>query len=161
MTLAFTPPASTAGPILLYKVWESATTGAETLLGVVDGVVGLMADNITPIVTTSIVDTGVALVPQNGSTVPAQSPAAYVNGTTATSSLVPRAATGQDFYLVSRSRENIVRPYVRDCQPVPNLAATVLSPDQLPYALVTDTALGLRTPQFIARGNDVTVTLNN
>jgi hypothetical protein len=159
VTLAFTPP-STPGnsPVLLYKVWESATTGTETLLGVVDGVVGLMADGITPIVTTSIVDTGVALIPQNGATVPAQSPAAYVGTNTG---LVPKGSTGQDFYLISRDPANICRPYVRDSYPVPNLAPTVLAPDQLPYALVTDTALGLRMPVFIARGNDVTVTLNN
>jgi hypothetical protein len=159
VTLAFTPPATVDGmPVLLYKVYESATTGTETLLGVVDGSVGLAADGITPIPTTSIVDTGVNLVPKNGSTVPAQSPAAYV-GTN--SGLIPRAATGQDFYLVSRDPANIVRPYVRDSQPVPNLAATVLGPDQMPYAIVTDTALGLRMPTFIGRGNDVTVTLNN
>jgi hypothetical protein len=158
VTLAFTPPTTADGsPVLLYKVWESATTGAETLLGVVDGVVGLAGDGVTPIVTTSIVDTGVTLVPQNGSTVPAQTNPAYVGGNTG---LVPRPAGGEDFYLMSRNPANVFRPYVRDCQPVPNLAPTVFSPDQLPYALITDTALGLRMPTFIGRGNDVVVSLN-
>lgn len=159
VTISFTAPTTVDGsPVLLYKVWESATTGTEKLLGYVDGTVGQNADGVTPILTTSIVDTGVTLVPQNGATVPATSPAAYVGGNTG---LSPKSSTGQDFYLISRNPANVVRPYVRDCQPVPNLAATVLGPDQQPYALVTDTALGLRMPTFIGRGNDVTVTLNN
>lgn len=161
VTIAFTPPTtgvSSAAPVLLYKVWESATTGTETLLGYVDGTVGLMSDNVTPIVTTSIVDTGVQLVPQNGSTVPATSPAAYV-GTN--SSMKPLQSGGQNFYLVSRDPANICRPYVRDCQPVPNLAPTVTAPDQLPYALVTDCALGLRMPTFIGRGYNVKVSLGS
>lgn len=159
VTLAFTPPTTADGsPVLLYKVWESATTGTETLLGVVDGVVGLSGDGVTAIPTTSIVDTGVTLIPQNGSTVPAQTNAAYVGQN---SGFGVRPASGQDFYLVSRDPANIVRPYVRDCQPVPNLAPTVVSPDQTPYALVTDTALGLRMPTFIGRGRNVTVSLNN
>lgn len=159
VTLAFTPPVTVDGmPPLLYKVWESATTTTETLLGYVDGAVGLMSDNITPIPTTSIVDTGVKLVPQNGSTVPANGPAAYVGGNTG---LSPKSSTGQDFYLMSRNPANVVRPYVRDSQPVANLAATVQAPDAMPFAIVTDTALGLRMPTFIGRGNNVTVTLNN
>jgi hypothetical protein len=161
VTIAFTPPTtgvSSAAPVLLYKVWESATTTTETLLGYVDGTVGLMADGVTPIVTTSIVDTGAALVPQNGSTVPAQSPAAYVGGNT---SMKPLQTGGQNFYLVSRDPANICRPYVRDSQPVPNLAPTVTGPDQLPYALVTDTALGLRMPTFIGRGYNVKVSLGS
>lgn len=158
-TIAFTPPTTPSGaPVLLYKVFESATTTTETLLGYVDGTVGLMSDNVTPIVTTSIVDTGVALIPQNGATVPAQSPAAYVGTNTG---IIPKAAGQQDFYLVSRDPANICRPYVRDSQPVPNLAPTVTGPDQLPYALVTDTALGLRMPTFIGRGQNVAVSLNN
>ena len=72
VTLSFTPPTTPDGaPVLLYKVWESATTGTETLLGYVDGTVGLQSDNVTPLTTTSIIDTGVKLIPQNGSTVPA------------------------------------------------------------------------------------------
>jgi hypothetical protein len=160
ITLSFTPP-TTGFPntvVQLYKVWESATTGTETLLGYVDGVVGLQGDGITPIVTTSIVDTGVTLVPQNGSTVPSQSPAAYV-GTN--SSMKPRNSTGEDFYLVSRDPGNIVRPYVRDVQPVPNLAPTVTAPDQLPYALVTDTALAVRMNTFLGRGYNVAVSLGS
>ncbi len=158
-TISFTPPTTQSGaPVLLYKVWESATTGTETLLGYVDGTVGLQSDNVTPIVTTSIVDTGVALVPQNGATVPATSPAAYVGGNT---SMKPLQSGGQNFYLVSRDPANICRPYVRDSQPVPNLAPTVTAPDQLPYALVTDCALGLRMPTFIGRGYNIKVSLGS
>jgi hypothetical protein len=158
VTLTFTPPTTNTGaPVLAYKVYESATTGTEVLLGVVDGVVGLMSDNVTPIVTTSIVDTGTALVPQNGSTVPASSPSVYVGG--GLGSLPVPVATGQNIYLMSRDPANIVRPYVRNVQPVPNLAPTVLAPDQMPYALVTDTALGLRMDTFIARAYNTKVAL--
>lgn len=153
--IAFTPPSTpTGGPVWLYKVWESATTGAETLLGVVDGTIG--QNGVTPIVTTSIVDTGTNLIPHHGTTVPAQYPAAYVGGN---SSMKCQVTTGQDFYLISRDPGNIVRPYVRDCQPVPNLAPTVTGPDQLPYALITDTCLGVRMTTFIGRGRSTKCTL--
>jgi hypothetical protein len=159
VTISFTPPTTNQGaPVLAYKVYETVgATGTETLLGVVDGVVGLMSDNVTPILTTSIVDTGVALVPQNGATVPAQSPATYQGG--GLGQLPAPIANGQNIYLMSRDPANVVRPYVRDCQPVPNLAPTVSAPDQLPYALVTDTALGLRLPTFMARLYGVVVSL--
>ena len=157
VTLSFTPPSTPdGGPVLLFKVWEGATATSETLLGIVDGCVGSTNNGMTPIVTTSIVDTGVALVPHHGSTVPAQSPAAYVGGN---AGMKPNASGTQDFYLVSRDPANIVRPYVRDAQPVPNLAPTIQAPDQLPYAIVSDTALGLRMPKFISRGRGVTVNL--
>ena len=157
VTLSFTPPTTNAGaPVLAYQVWEGATTGSETLLGIVDGTVGLQGDNVTPIPTTSIVDTGTALVPQNGATVPAQSPATYQGGGTG---LPVPSSGGQSIYLMSRDPANVVRPYVRDVQPVPNLAPTVLAPDQLPYALVTDTCLGLRMPTFIGRMYNTSVVL--
>lgn len=160
ITISFTPPTTNAGaPVLAYKVYKTLVGGAagsETLVGVVDGVVGLQGDNVTPILTTSIVDTGTALVPQNGATVPAQTPATYIGGGTG---LPVPVVNGQNIYLMSRDPANIVRPYVRDVQPVPNLAPTVLAPDQLPYALVTDTALAERMPTFIARAYNSLVVL--
>jgi hypothetical protein len=156
VTISFTPPTTpTGGPVWLYKVWESATAGTERLLGVVDGTVG--QSGLNPITTTSIVDTGTALVPHHGSTVPATTPAAYVGGN---ATLKCQVATGQDFYLISRKPANIVRPYVRDCQPVPNLAPTVTGPDQLPYALITDTALAVRMNTFIGRGRSTKTNLS-
>lgn len=144
---AFTPPStSTGAPVLLYKVWEGSTSGGMRLLGVVTGTVG--QTGVNPILTTSIVDTGQALVPHHTTIVPATIPTTYFGGNTA---MKPEPATGQDIYLVSRNPANIVRPYVRDCQPVPNLAPTVTGPDQLPFALVTDTALAVRMPTFIGR----------
>ncbi len=69
-----------------FKVFRTAAGGAagsETFLGYVDGTVGLAADGVTPILTTSIVDTGTALVPQNGSTVPGTLPTTYYGTNTA------------------------------------------------------------------------------
>lgn len=164
VTLSFTPPASVQGSsVITYRVYRSDATGTETLLGVVDGVVGFQADGITPIPTTSIVDTGSALIPQNGATQPAIVPTAYY-GTN--SGLLPRAdATtgnggGEDIYLISRNEDNICRPYVRDIMPIP-VAATVLAPDVLPFAMVTDTTLAVRTPEFGARVRNVVANLSN
>lgn len=153
--IAFTPPSTPdTSPVLSYLVWRGTAAGGETLLGIVDGTVGATNNGATPILTTSIVDTGAALVPHNGTTVPAQTPTTYVAGNPA---MKPQVGHGQDFYLVSRTRENICRPYVRDSQPLPNLAPTVQGPDQLPYALVTDCALGLRMRRFIGRGRRIVV----
>ena len=159
VTLAFTPPTvtqlgQTLSPIL-YKVWESATTGTETLLGYVDGNVGLQSDNVTPIPTTSIVDTGVTLVPQNGSTVPATYPAAYVGTNT---SMVPPAASQRNIYLLPRDPDFIIRPYVREMQTV-DVFPTTASPDSLPFAFVCDTCLATRAPQFMARATNAVATL--
>lgn len=154
-TLAFTPPvgAESATP-LLYKVYRGSTAANVTLLGSVDAVVGLMGDGVTPIVATSIVDTGASLVPQNGSTVPAQTPAAYVG----TSSEVPRVAGGEDIFLIPRDPNTLVRPYVRDVRPV-DVYPTTSSPDSLPFALVSDTCLAIRGPKYVGRLRNVVATL--
>jgi hypothetical protein len=145
-----------AGP-LLYKVFRSTGgAGTPTLLGYVDAVVGLAADGVTPIMATSIVDDGIKLTPMNGATVPAVNPAAYV-GTNA--SMKPLAAGQENLYLVSRSRDNLVRPYVREVTPL-DVYPTTSSPDSLPFALMTDTTLAVRAPRFTGRLTRVNVALS-
>jgi len=164
VALSFTAPTSIQGGLVqTYRVYKGATAGTETLLGIVDGVVGFMADGITPIVTTTITDTGTALVPSNGATVPATSPTVYYGTNTG---LLPRTTAstgnggGEDLYLSSRIKDNVVRPYVRDIQPIP-LAATTTSPDVLPFALVSDTTLAIRAPQFVGRLRNFIATLSS
>jgi len=155
-TLTFTPPTGFEGaPPVLYKVFRGTAAGTESLLGVVDANVGLAGDGITPIVATSIVDTGASLVPQNGVAIPAQSPAAYV-GTNAGS--LPRGSGLEDIFLISRNRDNVVRPYVRDITPV-DVYPTTASPDSLPFALVSDTSLAVRAPKFAARLRNLSAAL--
>jgi hypothetical protein len=163
ITLAWATPPSvtqlgqTLSPIL-YKVWRTAANGStktETLLGYVDANVGLQSDGITPLPTTSIVDTGTALVPQNGSTIPATTPAAYV-GTNA--GMVPPTTGAQNIYLLPRDPDFIIRPYVREMQTV-DVYPTTSSPDSLPFAFVCDTCLATRAPQFMARATNAVATL--
>lgn len=158
VTLSFTTPTGQDGASPIgYKVYRTnGATGTETLLGYVDAVVGVSGDGITPIYATSIVDTGTALVPQNGATVPATLPTSY-SGTN--SGDVPRAnANIEDLYLVPRDPNFLVRPYVRELQPV-EVAPTVTSPDTLPFALVTDTCLATRAPKYMAKLSNVLVSL--
>lgn len=148
VTLAFSTPTGFEGsqPVL-YRVWRSTSTGAETFLGYVDATVGLMADGVTPILTTSIIDTGATLVPQNGSTVPASFPASYVGTNTG---LFPPAVGQENIYLTSRDRDNLIRPYVREVTPL-DVYPTTTSPDTLPFAIITDTTLAIRAPKFAGR----------
>jgi hypothetical protein len=151
ITLSFTPPTGLDGlsPIL-YKVYRTAAGGGantETFLGYVDATVGLMSDGVTPIVTTSIVDTGAALVPQNGSTVPGTLPTAYF-GTN--SGMYPSAAGQENIYLVSRDRNNLVRPYVREAKPL-DVYPTTASPDTLPYSVIGDMCLAVRATRYLGR----------
>lgn len=160
VTLAFTTPAGqdAAAPIS-YKVWRSplgGAAGSETLLGYCDAIVGTSADGITPLYATSIVDTGATLVPQNGATVPAVLPTTY-SGTNAGAK--PRnAANIEDLYLVPRDPNFLVRPYVRELEPV-EVSPTVTSPDTLPFAMVTDTCLAVRAPKYMAKLSNVQIQL--
>jgi len=133
----------------------STTTGTETLLGYVDATVGLAADGVTSIPTTSIVDTGTALIPQNGSTIPAIPPTVYI-GTNP--GMKPTVAGLENIYLLSRDRNNVVRPYVREAQPL-DVYPTTAAPDTLPYAIVSDTCLAVRGPQFLGRGSRIATSL--
>jgi hypothetical protein len=160
VTLAFSVPVGqdSAAPIS-YKVYRTAVgggTGTETLLGYVDAVVGVAADGITPVYATSIVDTGTTLVPQNGATVPGVLPTTYSGTNTGAK---PRTAGNiEDLYLVPRDPNFLVRPYVRELQPV-DVAPTVTSPDTLPFAMVTDTCLAVRAPKYMAKLANVLVQL--
>ena len=163
-TLSFTTPSGLDGLLpTLYKVYRSTATGTETLLGIVDAIVGLAADGITPILTTSIIDTGTALIPQNGSTQPAQTPATYQGGNVnkfpplvgSANSGVNTGGSGTDvngntesIYLVARDENFICRPYVRELVPL-DVYPTTASPDSLPYALTSDNVLALRAPKYI------------
>lgn len=133
-----------------FKVFRTAAGGAagsETFLGYVDGTVGLATDGVTPIPTTSIVDTGTALVPQNGATVPGTLPAQYYGTSTA---ILPAGASQENIYLISRDRNNIVRPYVREAMPL-DVYPTTSSPDTLPYAVIGDTTFAVRAPRYTGR----------
>jgi hypothetical protein len=159
ITLSFALPTGLDGaqPIL-YKIYRTANGGAtntQTLLGIVDAVVGVGADGITPVMTTSIVDDGVKLIPMNGATAPAITPSAYV-GTNV--NLLPPGAGQENIFLMPRTAEYVMRPYVREVQPV-EIYPTVTGPDQLPYALVADTVLAVRGPRYLGRLARVGVSL--
>jgi hypothetical protein len=159
LDLSFSTPTGyeSAGPIL-YKVYRTAAAGGagtETLLGVVDAVVALGADGVTRVPTTKIRDTGAALVPMNGSTTPGTLPTTYFGGNTAK---MPLAANQETIYLVPRNRDYMLRPYVREMQPLP-LAATVSSPDSSPFAVASDSVLAIRDPRMIGALQRVTVSL--
>jgi hypothetical protein len=153
ITLSFTPPTGQdTGAAQLYKVWRTAAGGAagtETLLGYVDSTVGTAADGVTQIVTNQIVDTGAALVPQqsSGSVVPNVLPTAYIGGNTA---MQPPGAGQENIYLMSRDPGNIVRPFVREARPL-DVYPTSSSPDSLPFAIMGDCCLAVRTPKFVGR----------
>ncbi|MGW5477706.1 SU10 major capsid protein [Streptomyces sp. NPDC004008] len=158
VTLSFSTPTGLDGSQPnLYKVYRSTSTGQETLLGYVDACVGLAADGVTPILTTSIVDDGTKLTPKNGSTVPAQGPAAYV-GTNA--SMKPSTAGQESIYLMARDKNFVTRPYVRELSPL-DVYPTVNGADQLPFAIASDTCLAVRAPKFLGRAARVTTTLSS
>lgn len=158
VTLSFSTPTGLDGSQPnLYKVFRSTATGAETLLGYVDATVGVAADGVTPILTTSIVDDGVTLTPKNGSTVPQTVPAAYVGGN---SGMKPQTTGQENIYLVSRNQDFLVRPYVRELTPL-DVYPTTASPDTLPYAIASDTTLAVRAPKYTGRLTRVATTLSS
>lgn len=161
ITLSFTPPSGQdGGAPQLYKVWRTAANGAsgsETFLGYVDSSVALAADSVTQILANQIVDTGAALVAQNstGPTVPPNLPAAYI-GTN--SAMLPPGSGQENIYLMSRDPGNIVRPFVREAKML-DVYPTTSSPDSLPFAIMGDTCLAVRTPKFAGRAYRVGVSL--
>lgn len=157
VTLSFSVPTGLEGsqPIT-YKVFRSTATGTETLLGYVDATVGLAADGVTPIVTTSIVDTGTYLLPANGATVPGVTPSQYYGTNTG---MLPITSAGvENIYLMSRDRNFIVRPYVREFQPI-DIYPTTTAPDVLPFSIVSDTCLAVRAPKYTGRLSRVAVSV--
>jgi hypothetical protein len=158
VTLSFSTPTGLDGAQPnLYKVYRGTSTGAESLLGYVDATVGIGTDGVTPILTTSILDDGVTLTPKNGSTVPAQVPAAYV-GTNA--AMLPQASGSENVYLMARDPNFVVRPYVRELEPL-DVYPTTASPDSLPFAIASDTCLAVRAPKYLGRLNRLSTTLSS
>lgn len=159
VTLAFSTLAGLDGlQPTLYKVYRSPVAGGAgtaTLLGYVDATVGLAADGITPILTTSIIDNGVTLIPQNGSTQPGTFPATYQGTNT---SKKPPALGREPIYLMSRDENFICRPYVREMEPR-DIFPTTSSPDSLPYALLSDTTLAVRAPKYLGQLTGVLVNI--
>jgi len=161
VTLTFTPPTGLDGlSPQLYKVYRTAAGGAsgsETFLGYVDATVGLASDGVTPVVTNQIQDTGSFLVPvqTTGSVVPATLPTTYYGTNTG---MFPPAAGNENLYLISRDRNNVVRPYIREAQPL-DVYPTTASPDTLPYAVIGDTALAVRATRYTGRLSRVNVSV--
>ena len=163
ITLSFSTPSGYEGnQPTLYKVYRTTnggSTGTETLLGYVDATVGLAADGVTPVLTTSIVDTGAALIPQNGSTQPGTLPTAYYG--TNTGAKPPTLASSksvENIYLISRDKNFVVRPYVREAAPL-DVYPTVAAPDTMPYAIITDTTLAVRAPKYLGRAANLAPSL--
>jgi hypothetical protein len=163
--LLFAAPTGLDGSsTILYKVYRTASGGAagtETLLGYVDAVVGLGSDGVTPVYATSIYDTGAALIPVVGTsgaatTVPGTLSTAYYG--TNTSYVAPIGWNGsgsasanqslESMYLISRDPDNVLRPYVREMEPL-DVYPTTSAPDTLPYALVDDTTFAIRAPKYL------------
>jgi hypothetical protein len=158
VTLSFSTPGGLDGSQPnLYKVFRSTTTGQETFLGYVDATVGIAADGVTPILTTSIVDDGVKLVPKNAATAPAATPGGYV-GTNA--NLKPLGSGAENIYLMSRDPQFVLRPYVRELTPL-DVYPTTAAPDQLPYAIVSDCTLAARAPKYLARATRISAQLTS
>lgn len=159
VTLSFTPPVGyEAGTAISYKVYRTTgATNSETFLGYVDATVGLAGDGITPVVANQIVDTGSALIPQQsvGPVVPAILPTAYIGTNTG---MLPRTSGNEDLFLLSRNRDFVVRPYVRDVTPL-DVFPTTAAPDTLPFAIVSDTCLAVRAPKYGSRLRNVVSTL--
>lgn len=152
VTLSFTPPQGLegAGP-QTYRVYRGTSAGNATLLGIVDAIVGTSGDGITPIYATQILDTGSTLIPLGPAAAPPANPVpTYVGG----SSVKPRISGGEDIYLIPRDPDILLRPYVRDVTPLA-IYPTTASPDQLPFALATDTTLALRAPKYVGRLRNV------
>jgi hypothetical protein len=150
VTLSFSTPGNLpdgASPIL-YKVYRSTATGTESLVGVTD------AFDTTGAAVTSIIDTGTNLQTNSAG----NTGAASYQGTN-TGALPRNSANAQeDLYLVPRDPNFLVRPYVRDMQILP-LAPTVTSPDSLPFAVLTDSALAVRAPKYVGRLSRMTAAL--
>ena len=159
ITLSFSSPTGQdgLGP-QLYKVWRTAAgsaPGSETFLGYCDSTVGLASDGVTPIVANQIVDTGTTLVPQqsSGTIVPGILPLSYYSTNAA---MLPPSAGEENIYLMSRDPGNIVRPFVREALPL-DVYPTTSSPDSMPFAIMGDTCLAVRTPKFVGRAYRVAV----
>jgi len=160
VALVIVPPTGPdGGSATHYKVYRTALNGltnTETLIGMVDAT---YLDSAGTVRTTSIItDTGGALVPNDGTNAIASAPSTYYYGN---ANLKPLGASGEsNIYLMSRDPNYIVRPYVREMQPV-NVYPTTSSPDSLPFAFVADTTLAVRGAKYIGRLANVATALDS
>jgi hypothetical protein len=142
-----------------YKVYRDNTvTGSlstVTLLGIVDANYLDSSGNIWPV--TQIVDNGSGFVISDGTHTATNQSTTYQYRNTG---LKPLSSNGeQSIYLMSRDPNYIVRPFVREMQPV-NVYPTTASPDSLPFAFVADTTLAIRAPKYIGRLANVRAALD-
>ena len=154
-SLAFSTPTNFPEGALpmLYKVYRS-TGGAGTpvFIGTVD------AYDTTGAATTTIIDTGTALLTNSAGNTGAAQSAAYqgVGAGGVLGNMYARLNTAtlpvEDIYLIPLDGDFLCRPYTRDMLTIP-LAPTVSAPDTLPFAIVTDTTLAIRGPKYVGRGH--------
>jgi hypothetical protein len=64
--------------------------------------------------------------------------------------MLPPGAGQENIYLQSRDPGNIVRPFVREAQAL-DVYPTTSSPDSMPFAVMGDMCLAVRTPKFCGR----------
>lgn len=150
LAIDITLPASTVGPEGAtpnhYKVFRVVSTSAiPVLVGIVDAkYIGTDGNTYT---TTHIIDSGTALAPYDGTHAPVSGAVGYFYPN---AGIKPLTNGLQSIYLMSRDPNYIVRPYVREMQPV-NIYPTTASPDSLPFAFVADTTLAVRGAKYMGR----------
>jgi hypothetical protein len=136
-------------------VYQGSSSSNQTLLGIVDAQYIDTNGNVRT--TTQVVDTGAGLAPYDGTNAANSTQVGYFYANTG---LKPLDGGSQSIYLMSRDPNFIVRPYVREMQPV-NIYPTTASPDSLPFAFVADTTLAVRAPKYIGRLANVNVQLDS
>lgn len=158
LSVTLTLPTSLTGPEgskpTHYKVYEGSSTSNQALIGIVDA--QYLDTNGVVRVTTQIVDSGAGLAPYDGTNAANTNQIGYFYPNPG---MLPLDAGSQSIYLMSRDPNYIVRPYVREMQPV-NIYPTTASPDSLPFAFVADTTLAVRAPKYIGRLANVVAALD-
>ena len=161
LAVDITLPASVVGPEgstpTHYKVFRTSTSSSATpvCVGYVDAKYYGVDGNLYT--TTHIIDSGTALAPYDGTHAPNTNTVGYFY---ANANMKPLTGGAQSIYLMSRDPNFIVRPYVREMQPV-NVYPTTASPDSLPFAFVADTTLAVRAPKYIGRLANVVAALDS
>lgn len=138
-----------------YKVYRGSSSSNHALIGMVDA--HYYDTNGVYRTTTHVIDSGSALAPYDGTNAPASGSVGYFYSN---SNMKPLTGGAQSIYLMSRDPNFIVRPYVREMQPV-NIYPTTASPDTLPFAFVADTTLAVRAPKYIGRIANVVAALDS
>ena len=159
LAIALTLPTSLVGPEgskpTHYKVFRGSSSSNQTLVGMVDA--SYFDTNGVQRTTTVIVDSGTGLAPHDGTNATNSNSVGYFYPNTG---IKPLSGGLQSVYLMSRDPNFIVRPYVREMQPV-NIYPTTASPDSLPFAFVADTTLAVRAPKYIGRLANVVAALDS